>query len=268
MRHDIDALEPLTRFRTLTIVSIISICTAVALRAASIGLAADSSQAFEFRNTDVTIFSPETNRIIGYGHYRVLSVGRRERIRGENEFLNGEHDVEVEHLEKPGDGSPPALIDYEHVFFKANGSPQFTDSLEVRSGTSSCQRFGPEIGVRESKLVVPPDIYAGATQLMLIIGRLRQGFRSIEFHAFNCAPGPQVFAIHASLSRSRKLPMFSADFARLEIAPDLGWLNYLAAPFTPKMFAWFDRNNNWDYVGAEFDRFYKGPHILVVRVPP
>jgi hypothetical protein len=50
--------------------------------------------------------------------------------------------------------------------------------------------------------------------------------------------------------------------------PDLGALNLLIAPFLPTMDAWFNPHDNWSYVGGEFDRYFRGPHVLTVRVPP
>jgi hypothetical protein len=34
------------------------------------------------------------------------------------------------------------------------------------------------------------------------------------------------------------------------------------------MDAWFDPNDNWNYVGGEFDRYFRGPHVVTVRVSP
>jgi hypothetical protein len=50
--------------------------------------------------------------------------------------------------------------------------------------------------------------------------------------------------------------------------PDLGALNLLIAPFMPTMDAWFNPAENWNYVGGEFDRYFRGPHVLTVQVPP
>jgi hypothetical protein len=50
--------------------------------------------------------------------------------------------------------------------------------------------------------------------------------------------------------------------------PDLGPLTFLLAPFMPTMDAWFNPNDHWNYVGGEFDRYFRGPHVLTVRVSP
>jgi len=63
------------------------------------------------------------------------------------------------------------------------------------------------------------------------------------------------------------LVLILSDLVRLDMQPDLGVLNLLLAPFMPKMDAWFNPNDNWNYVGGEFDRYFRGPHVLTVRVP-
>jgi hypothetical protein len=53
------------------------------------------------------------------------------------------------------------------------------------------------------------------------------------------------------------------------LRPDLGaGLNLVIAPFLPKTEAWFDPHDNWKYVGGEFNRYFGGPHVFQVLVPP
>ena len=68
--------------------------------------------------------------------------------------------------------------------------------------------------------------------------------------------------------RSEHWPLYPGDLFRLDMRPDLGALNLLIAPFLPTMDAWFNPNDNWNYVGGEFDRYFRGPHVLTVRMPP
>ena len=59
------------------------------------------------------------------------------------------------------------------------------------------------------------------------------------------------------------------DLIRLDLRPDLGaGLNLVIAPFLPKTEAWFDPHDNWKYVGGEFNRYFGGPHVFQVLVPP
>ena len=62
--------------------------------------------------------------------------------------------------------------------------------------------------------------------------------------------------------------LYPGDLFRLDMRPDLGALNLLIAPFLPTMDAWFNPNDNWNYVGGEFDRYFRGPHVMTVRMPP
>jgi hypothetical protein len=68
--------------------------------------------------------------------------------------------------------------------------------------------------------------------------------------------------------RPEHWPLYAGDLIRLDMRPDLGALNLLIAPFMPTMDAWFNPAENWDYVGGEFDRYFRGPHVLTVQVPP
>jgi hypothetical protein len=209
--------------------------------------AVDQPGVFDLSNTDVTAYDPATNQVIGQGHYKVTHVDGADLVEGENKYLNGEFDRETQRVEHTADGSPPVLVTYQHAFFNADGSPEYTEELDSKAGTASCKRFTPTPDIRETKVDIPPDTYAGSTQLMLLVGRLRQGAREIKFHSFNCLPGP------------RMIP-------QLEMVPDLGWLNTIAAPFIPKVYGWFDPSDKFNYVGGKFSRFYKGREVLMVRM--
>ena len=126
-----------------------------------------------------------------------------------------------------------------------------------------------QMKVRKSQLDVPADSFAGASGLMMMVTNLRHGSREIRFHAFACAPGPEIFSVKASLpAQSEHWRFYSGDLFRLDMRPDLGALSLLIAPFLPTMDAWFSPADNWNYVGGEFDRYFRGPHVLTVRVPP
>ena len=223
---------------------------------------------YDFLPTDLTIFSPHEKQIIGHGRYSVSQTDGTEVVQGENEYLDGRHDQELERLQLGAPGEAPILVSAEHSFFDADGSLRLVDRLDTKSGAASCtvqMNGAPE--VRRSTLTVPADTYAGATQLMFVVARLRQGQRErIKLHAFNCLPGPKIVPVEASVAaKQERWTMYPGQLARIEIQPDFGWLGILIAPFIPKMEARFDPADNWNYVGATFDRFYKGEHILTVR---
>jgi hypothetical protein len=237
----------------------------------SIAWSNERDPAFDFLATKLTIFSRADRKIIGHGWYRSSRSAGTDLIRGENKYLDGARDVELDYL-KPGDsGEAPTLARHEYSSFGVDGSPQFVESLDPASGAASCAEYvNGAAQVHEATLEVPSDTYAGATQLMFIVARLRQGEReTIKFHSFNCAPAPKIFLIAASVPTGREeWPMYPGKLVKLELEPDFGWLNILIAPFLPKIYAWFDPNNNWNYVGGLYDRYYKGPHILTVRDAP
>ena len=224
--------------------------------------------AFDFLPTDVTIFSPHEGQVIGHGRYRVTETDGIEVIQGENEYLDGRNDRELERVKLGAPEEARILLSAEHSFFHADGSPQVVDRLDTKAGTASCTEYvNGAAQVRRSTLTVPPDTYAGAAQLMLVVARLRQGqLERIRFHAFNCVPGPKIVPVEASVVTKReRWPMYPGELARIEIEPDLGWVGILIASFLPRVEVWFDPSDRWNYVGAMFDRFYKGDHILTVR---
>jgi hypothetical protein len=222
---------------------------------------------FFISSTATTIYAPDSGQIIGHGQYSVSHVDRFEVVKGEDKYLDGEYDHEEQRLE-PGAGDlPPVMVQYQHRYFNADGTEQYEESLDARSGDATCKFYesaAPD--THETILKVPPDTYAGATQLMLLVGRLRQAAPKITFHSFNCIPGPKIIAIEATpLSEPATWAMYPGNLVKMEMKPDLGILDVLVAPFIPKVYAWFDPANAFNYVGGRFDRYYKGRHVLMVR---
>ncbi len=114
----------------------------------------------------------------------------------------------------------------------------------------------------------PPDTYAGATLLIPLEYSLRRGLRTpIRMQAFDCAPGPKVVALEATVnSRQHHWLYYSGDLVQVEVHLNHGWLNLLFEPLLPKRHLWFDPHNDWHYVGGLIQRyFYGGPQVLLVR---
>jgi hypothetical protein len=223
---------------------------------------------FQLSATDITIFAPDSEQIIGHGHYNLAHVDGLDVVEGENQYLNGEFDREEQRVKPSVGGLPPLLVHYQHRYFNADGTVQYEDSLDSSTGDASCKRYDSGVpDIRETILSkIPADTYAGATQLMLLVGRLREGAPNITFHSFNCIPDPRIIAIKATpLTGPVEWPMYPGKLVKMEIKPDLGWLNILVAPFIPKISAWFDPADAFNYVGGQFDRYYKGRHVLMVR---
>ncbi len=223
--------------------------------------------AFDLSATNVTIFAPDSQQVIGAGHYNLTHVDGFDVVEGENKYLDGEYDREKQRLRPSVSGLPPVLVEYRHRYFNADGTPQYEESLDARSGDATCKFYDSSVpDIYQSSVKVPPDTYAGATQLMLLVGRLREAAPAITFHSFNCIPEPKIVAVKATpISGPTTWPMYPGNLVKMEMKPDFGWLNVVLAPFIPKVFAWFDPANNFNYVGGQFDRYFKGRHVLMVR---
>jgi hypothetical protein len=109
---------------------------------------------------------------------------------------------------------------HEYSSFNADGLPQFVESFDPASGAASCVEYvNGTAQVHQATLAVPSDTYAGATQLMLIVARLRQGeHETIKFHSFNCAPAPKIILIAVSVPTQREeWPMYPGKLVKLEL---------------------------------------------------
>jgi hypothetical protein len=120
--------------------------------------------------------------------------------------------------------------------------------------------------VRQAKVIIPPDTYAGSTQLMLLVGRLREGASAIRMHTFICLPGPYLIPLKIAPPAAKvKWAMYPGNLVKVELVPDFGWLGAIAGPFIPKSYGWFDPADDYKYVGGVFDRFYRRGHLMMVR---
>ena len=224
----------------------------------------------DFSGLQFNILSPDGKQKIGSTRFTVVRNNSTEEIKGETRYLDGERDSEDVRLDVEDNRSTLKLDTYEHSFFNADGTLHMVDTLNAKSGVASCTSYtSGAMKVRRSQLDVPEDSFAGASGLMMMVTNLRHGSREIRFHAFACAPGPEIFSVKASLPfRPEHWRFYSGDLFRLDMRPDLGALSLLIEPFLPTMDAWFSPADNWNYVGGEFDRYFRGPHVLTVRVPP
>lgn len=241
---------------------------AISLAAAAPPAAAQNR--LDFRPTDLAIVSADRKQVIGHGRYTTEQAGGVEIVKGENRYLNGEYDLEVDRLQPRPGGQPPLLLAFRHSFYRADGSLQLEAEMDRASGAGSCSKpGGSNSETRSTTLELPDDTYAGASLLIPLEAGLREGLDRIKLHAFNCVPGPRVIEVQARLPSERsQWPLYSGELARVEVRPDFGWLNFLAAPFVPKINAWFDPGEDWTYVGGRLQRFYGGPTIVLVKLSP
>jgi hypothetical protein len=215
------------------------------------------------------IWSSDGRQTIGATRFTIWLDGSNETIKGETRYQDGQHDNEAESIDLKN--GAPRLEKYEHSFFAADGTPIMTDKLDTAAGLATCsRREDGEMKVRTSARDFPLDTFAGGSQLLLVIATLRDGRRKIDFHAFACVPGPRVFQIDPNVPATpQRWPLYPGDLIPLDLRPDLGaGLNLVIAPFLPRTEAWFDPHDHWKYVGGEFNRYFGGPHVLQVLVPP
>jgi hypothetical protein len=257
--------------RTLkvTLLALLSLSACAVLSSLAGALEAGPGKKPGFDGLQFKILSPDGKETIGHTSFTVLQSNSTEEIKGETRYVDGEHDSEDVRLSTKDSESIFRLDTYEHSFFNADNTLHLVDTLDAKSGVASCTSYSSgSMKVRKTQLVVPADFFAGASGLMMMVGSLRHGNREIRFHAFACAPGPEIFNVEVSVpDRAEHWPFYQGELFRLDMRPDLGALNLLIAPFLPTMDAWFNPHDNWNYVGGEFDRYFRGPHVLTVRVP-
>lgn len=244
---------------------------AVSLSGWQSGLASDSKRTnvSDFQTLDLKVLSADGRQAIGSTRFTVSSDRSSETIRGETRYLDGQHDNEEERIQLVNGAL--RLEKYEHSFFGADGATTMVDKLDAESRIATCSRRGDGVmKVLTSEFDFPADTFGGGSQLLFVIAKLREGPREIDFHGFACIPGPRVFHVAASVpARAERWPFYPGDLIRLDLRPDLGaGLNLVIAPFLPKTEAWFDPQDNWKYVGGEFNRYFGGPHVFEVLISP
>jgi len=254
----------------MTLLVVFSLVASAAVWGNTAAFETDTKGAFDFSELELKVLSPDGKQTIGFTRFTVSHEGSTEVVKGETRYLDGEHDNETEQLYVGSPDSTPRLDSYEHSFSNADGTLRMVDTLNPKSGVASCTSYAAgKMKVRKSQLEVPADSFAGASELMMVVGSLRRRMQEIRFHAFACVPGPELFKVEASVpNRSQHWLFYPGGLVRLDKRPDLGALNLLLAPFMPTMDAWFNPNDSWSYVGGEFDRYFRGPHVLTVRVSP
>lgn len=220
-----------------------------------------------FSSADFEILDPANLSVIGHARYAVTKNGDGIMLHGDDRYLSGQYDFEIERFDTPA-GALPVLTAADHYFFLANGAPEFQTNFDVKSGLATCIDFRSHPPLTENtRLEAPSDIWMGASVMVPIQEFLRRGGSGmLQTNVFSCAPGPKIFAVTVSIARPQThSPLSLPGLVEVDFKPDFGWLNLLAAPFVPHLNAWFDPNHDWDFVGAALVRFYQGPKIMLAR---
>jgi len=226
---------------------------------------------YNFEPTDLTIYSADGSHIVGHSHYEISGVDGGAEIRGEARYLDGESDVERDRIEFNTPDERPRLARFSHIFFLSNGELRMQTEADIKSGIGTCNRYEDRgTGIVSEQMVFPPDTYAGVTTLIPLEYALRSGHDTgIKFHAFSCAPKPRIFELDASVDSSQdKRTLHEGNLVRIRVRPNFGWFTVLAMPFLPRFYEWFDPSQGFRYMGGTTERYYKGPSVDLVRMPP
>jgi hypothetical protein len=221
----------------------------------------------DFPPTSFKIYSEDGNQIVGRSHYSVERLDKdRLRLRGENHYLNGQSDIELDTLELNPNEPIPLLKEFSHVFYNQDGSVFISGIANLRTGEAVCVNGGARSA---AQIDFPPDTYAGASILIPIVHALRSGVSApIRMHFFDCTPKPKLITIEATQNRSSpSWQYYPGQLVEVQAKPDLGWLDLLAAPFLPTMHAWFNPAEGFNYVGGGINRyFYSRAHVMLVKL--
>lgn len=221
---------------------------------------------------EFTILSPDTGQVVGHGRYSAIRTADGVDIRGDNRYLDGAYDIEQDRLAISASGET-ILKEFQHSFFLKGGAPQSAALADVTSGLGSCVYYqGVKHTRDDKKLVFPNDTYAGVTVLLPIEDflRNRRDDAPLKLHVFNCSPGPRLFSVEVTPRPAsvRWVHHPAAPLEQVDVKPDFGFWNFVVMPFIPKLAAWFDPGDRWSIVGAQLQRYYRGPNIIMVRSAP
>jgi hypothetical protein len=245
----------------------IAVACALAAMMASAQLAWPANP-LSFPTTNFAILNPVTGAVIGRSTYRVVSTTPGGILHGENHYDDGSSDFETSFLQSEGVGALPKLVEFDHTFYQADGSIMVRAHLNVNSGAATCiDNTSGQENTQSSTLSVPDGTWAGASVVLPIQDFLRGGGASEGLlHVFSCAPGPRIFSVSLQLDPGNAMwAVYGGLTTRVEVRPDFGWLNLIVAPFVPKLYARFDPNDGYAFVGDETSRYYKGPRIMLVK---
>src|ERR1039458_3388933 len=129
-------------YRSLVIPFICGWLTLIGIHARrSIAWSDERDPAFDFLATNLTIFSAADRRIIGHRRYSSSRTDSTDIIRGENKYLDGASDVELDYLKPEDSREAPTLMRHKYSSFNADGSPQFVESFDPASGAASCVEY-------------------------------------------------------------------------------------------------------------------------------
>jgi hypothetical protein len=215
------------------------------------------------------LLSSDGSQEIGKADFETSKTPGETVVRGRYIYTNGEYDVDEVWLVQRSRASLPALSKYRHSFFHADGSLDRVSEADLQSGQASCSVYiNGKPQTNSAKLNFPQDTYAGPAVSLPIRDFLRGSKTSAAFHNFHCGPGPKVYAVKVSAQQLEHWKFYPGESLEVDVQPDFGRLNVLIAPFVPKVRLWFDPTRDFELVGAQTARYYKGLEFLMVPESP
>ncbi len=238
---------------------------AAALLTISAGVAG-ATQLMGFSSAEFDIKDPSGARVIGHARYEVIQKGDVITLHGDSRYTSGEYDIEDDSFQTDSGGNP-VLTTAKHDFYRSGGTPMFEDDVDFKNGRAICRDYlGSTPNIQDVQMSFPPDTWIGATVMLPIRQYFRSGGTQMSFHAFFCAPGPKIFNVAViKPSSPTKAPSGDTQAVEVNMRPTFGWLDVFTRPFVPTMHVWFDPSHDWEVVGAELLRYYKGPDVLLAR---
>src|SRR5260370_13505857 len=112
--------------------------------------------------TEFTIYKPDTNEVMGHAKYSVKTEGEYEMVTGEYRYVTGSYDIEHDKLAVSPTARMPALIKYDHTFYRPDSPSDHPTTADLQSGVASCMwSSNGEANTETKTLNFPSDTYAG-----------------------------------------------------------------------------------------------------------
>ncbi|HUA33797.1 MAG TPA: hypothetical protein VMA09_09355 [Candidatus Binataceae bacterium] len=225
----------------------------------------------QFEPADFLILSADGSQQLGLCSFRMKKTRYGATIHGLSRYNSGESDDETVSLAIPRDGSVPRPVDFEHAFYDSNRRATLEVNANFITGRAHCADYRPESAYDETTtLSFPDDTWAGASVVIPIQRLLRSGATATgKLHFFTCTPGPKVYEVDIEPDSARsQWPYYRGDLVKVDVRPYFGLFDVLVRAFVPDLKSWFDPTSNWDFVGAQMTRYFKGPAIIMVKAPP
>jgi hypothetical protein len=224
----------------------------------------------DFPPTDFKLLSADASAEIGRARFEIVArTSGRILVQGKYQFTNGEYDIDEDWLEMGPGMNLPVVLNYKHTFFQRDGSPDRVSQADFKSGQAGCTIYvNGRADIQTAKLAFPPDTYAGPAVMLPVREFIRRGSAERPgLHVFSCAPAPKIYLVRASIARNAEWSFYHGKLVQVDIEPDFGRLEILLAPFLPKIRLWFDPVKDFELVGAESSRYYRGLKFIMVRHP-